>query len=260
MVEESKNFGTEEFGSPFNDTRRADRVPLPSEVVGIGPARHAPKERVVRKMGDNGTGRQGAIGVNEVPMSKDFRGMNQESNHPSSYRGMGEGPTKDQSANYHGIGTPAPVPAAVQPQGAPPPLPPPPDATVASLSAGAGMPSQAVLSVVSSIVAGLLQQFVTRSEVDGMLSGIPPQIRTMGSAVMVSTGRFLQLPGDGAQTAIWGELDPPEGGIVRGSKVLYEVPVLREYNSDGALVDVGSETGGAGTTLQGTWGWLRAHG
>ncbi len=50
------------------------------------------------------------------------------------------------------------------------------------------------------------------------------------------------------------------GGIeVRGTKTLYMVVALREYDEDNALVAVGAESDplSAGHTLQPTWDWER---
>lgn len=44
---------------------------------------------------------------------------------------------------------------------------------------------------------------------------------------------------------------------VRGTKKLYLPPVLREYDADGNLVAVGSETGGVGRRLLPTWDYVR---
>ena len=44
---------------------------------------------------------------------------------------------------------------------------------------------------------------------------------------------------------------------VRGTKTLYKVVALREYDADGVLIAAGSETGGEGRTLEGTWDWTR---
>lgn len=55
----------------------------------------------------------------------------------------------------------------------------------------------------------------------------------------------------------------PGGGMdVKGTKVLYKVPVLREYDENGDLVDIGSETDplAAGHSLKWTIDWgTRAH-
>ncbi|MCX6993048.1 MAG: hypothetical protein NT011_07890 [Kiritimatiellaeota bacterium] len=63
---------------------------------------------------------------------------------------------------------------------------------------------------IQSIVMGLSQQFITRGEVESLLSGIPPQIRTMGSAAnnqQQHTGQFLKLEGPNPLTAVWGTID-----------------------------------------------------
>ncbi|MFA5155752.1 MAG: hypothetical protein WC453_05025 [Patescibacteria group bacterium] len=46
-----------------------------------------------------------------------------------------------------------------------------------------------------------------------------------------------------------------------GTKELYKVPVLREYDEDGNLVAIGAETDPlpAGHSLKWTWDWVRAH-
>jgi hypothetical protein len=52
------------------------------------------------------------------------------------------------------------------------------------------------------------------------------------------------------------------GGLsVRGDKALYKVIVLREYDEDDVLVDIGSESDPltTGHTLEPTWDWTRAH-
>lgn len=48
----------------------------------------------------------------------------------------------------------------------------------------------------------------------------------------------------------------------RGSETLYAVIALREYDEDGVLVAVGSESSplASGHSLQATWDWVRAHG
>lgn len=50
--------------------------------------------------------------------------------------------------------------------------------------------------------------------------------------------------------------------VVKGTETLYKVIVLREYDENGVLVAVGSETTPlpTGHTLKPTWDWVRAHG
>lgn len=56
-----------------------------------------------------------------------------------------------------------------------------------------------------------------------------------------------------------------DGFTVEGTKSLYKVVALREYDENGALIAVGSEStynGGslaAGHTLKPTWDWERLH-
>lgn len=73
-------------------------------------------------------------------------------------------------------------------------------------------------------------------------------------------GNFLKLtPADagGNTTAYWG---PSESSMdVKGTEVLYKIPVLREYDANGVIVAPGDETGAEGTTLQWTIDWLRVH-
>jgi hypothetical protein len=51
------------------------------------------------------------------------------------------------------------------------------------------------------------------------------------------------------------------GFAVRGTKTLFMVIALREYDEDGDLVAIGSESSplATGHTLEPTWDWTRAH-
>lgn len=55
---------------------------------------------------------------------------------------------------------------------------------------------------------------------------------------------------------------PLSGSLtIKGTKTLYMVVALREYDEDGVIVDIGDESDplATGHTLDATWDWTRAH-
>lgn len=70
--------------------------------------------------------------------------------------------------------------------------------------------SDEVAGIVSNIIAALLREFLTRGEAEGMLSGIPSEIRTMGATATTRPGKYLKLEGNDSRTAVWGNIDPDD--------------------------------------------------
>lgn len=77
--------------------------------------------------------------------------------------------------------------------------------------------SDEVAGIVSNIIAALLREFLTRGEAEGMLSGIPAEIRTMGSASITHPGKYLKLEGNDSRTAVWGNIDPDDVWTLGGA-------------------------------------------
>lgn len=106
---------------------------------------------------------------------------------------------------------------------------------------------------INNVARSANANFLTEQQVrDIAKKAVPALLRNIDS-VEQGTGEVMMLaPGgaDGEDSVYFGT---PIGFSVRGTKTLNYGIHAREYDSDGNLVDVGSETGGEDRTLKPTW-------
>ena len=109
----------------------------------------------------------------------------------------------------------------------------------------------AILKTVRDTAEHLARTFVTNEGARSIaLRAIPQSLQNLDESV--GSGNILMLTANGS--AGWGTLRELP---IRGTKELFKVIALREYDASGNLIAIGSETGETGRTLQPTWDWLR---
>ena len=124
---------------------------------------------------------------------------------------------------------------------------------------------QAQAATTAATIAASNRDAMTDDRVKTIVRSLVPAeligLGTGAGATIPGTGNVLmRTPGVQGATpsAFWG--DVIAGFNIKGTKTLYYVVAAREYmNSDGSLVAVGSETGGADRNLKPTWDVLRSE-
>ena len=116
---------------------------------------------------------------------------------------------------------------------------------------------EVVTVAVDKILQEVNADFITRKEAEKISEdAVPAVLRDLDDNAAEGMGNMLLLqPGGegGKDKAYWGTV--VAGLSAKGDKVLYKGIFLREYDEDGTIVTVGSETTPLpeGHTLKGTW-------
>jgi hypothetical protein len=129
-----------------------------------------------------------------------------------------------------------------------------------SPSAGAGLTRDEVRAMIAQAVTWTLARLVSRDEVGPLVQSlIPPVIRSLENlhAPPNADNSVLSIGPDGGIFCKEMFTGGGAGITALGTELLYKGVFLREYDSDGSIIEPGSETGAG--TLKATWDYPRWH-